>query len=78
MAATGEELNEMLTREIGGPVQGYPYRVRIFDKRQDFCRYARACGASNALSLYDPRTREIGLHFGDQTDAEDFQSTVES
>lgn len=75
VAATGDELIEMLTSEFGGPLQNSPYIVRIFDKREDFCRYARRCGAGNALSLYDPRTMEIGLHFGDQADREDFEST---
>lgn len=75
VAATGDEFVEMLTREIGGSKQLYNYKVRIFGKREDFCRYANVCGASNALSLYDPKTMEIGLHFGDQTDREDFEST---
>lgn len=75
VAATGEEFIEMLTKEIGGPQQLYKYIVRVFDKREDFCRYAKNCGSSTAQSLYNPNTMEIGLHFSDATDPEDFEST---
>lgn len=75
LAVTAEKLNEMLQKEIGGPEQLYIYKIRIFDKRYDFCRYATRCGASNALSLYDPRSMEMALHFGPNADQEEFEQT---
>lgn len=75
LAVTAEKFDEMLRKEIGGPDQRYIYKIRIFGDRSHFCAYARNCGASNALSLYDPRTYEIGMHFGPQTDRESFEET---
>jgi hypothetical protein len=83
LTATGEEFIEMLNREIGDRAQLYQarrpphhqYQVRLFDKRTDFCRYANICGASQALSLYNPVSREMGLHFGDDVDHEEFEHT---
>lgn len=75
LTATGEEFIEMLTREIGRRPHLYQYKVRLFDKRKDFCRYANICGASNALSLYNPVSMEMGLHFGDDADHEEFEQT---
>lgn len=75
LAVTAEELIRMLDQQIGGPEQNYPYNIRIFDKREDFCAYARKCGVGNALSLYDPMPMEMALHFGPNADREDFEQT---
>lgn len=74
-SVTAEKLNEMLGKELGGPEQYKPYKIRIFSKREDFCRYANNCGAGNALSLYDPRTLEMAVHFVDGTGSEEFLET---
>jgi len=75
LAVTAEELLRMLDQQIGGPEQRYIYKIRIFDKREDFCNYARACGAGNALSLYYPHTMEMAVQFGPNTSLEDFEQT---
>lgn len=74
-ATMGEELNKMLFREIGRIWDTPRYSVRIFKERGDFCEFASICGASTALSLYDPRHQEIALHFGPGTDLEEFERT---
>jgi len=75
LAVTAEKLEEMLEREIGGPARCYIYKIRIFQNRDQFCAYARRCGAANAFSLYDPRAGEIAVHFSQQTNAEEFEQT---
>lgn len=75
LAVTAEKLEEMLQREIGGPARRYIYTIKIFKDRNQFCAYARRCGAANALSFYEPNKGELVVHFSQQTDAEDFERT---
>jgi hypothetical protein len=75
LAVTAEELNKMLVNEIGGPRPKSRYMIRVFDKREDFCRYAAICGGQNAISLYDPRVQEMAFNFSPQTNQEEFEET---
>jgi hypothetical protein len=75
LAVTGEELNKMLIRELGGPRSKSRYRIRVFEKREDFCRYAAICGGPNATSLYDPRQQEMAFSFSPQTNQWEFEET---
>lgn len=75
IAVTAEKLDQMLGKELPGPPRRYIYNIRVFNSREDFCRYAAQCGAAGALSLYDPRKKEVGVHFQNYTDGEDFLET---
>lgn len=76
IAVTAEELERMLYRELGdAPERNAPYKVRVFNSQMDFCRFAAQCGAANALSLYDPRSMEMVLHFGPEVDSTAFETT---
>jgi hypothetical protein len=57
-----EEFNAMLRRATGGSLPR-PFTVRIFSKRDEFCRFAACLGAPNAESLYDPRSGEMVVWF---------------
>lgn len=73
LAVSAEELNKMLERELPGKKPRERYGIKIFDKRNDFCKYASYCGASNAQSLYNPQTKEMALHFGPNVMREEFE-----
>jgi len=73
-AVTAQKLDGMLEALLGGR-RRYIYTILIFQSRSAFCKYAAKCGAGNALSLYDPRTREMAVHFGDAVNPEDFLET---
>lgn len=75
VAVTAEKLDEMFRKELPGPPRRYIYKIRVFNRREDFCRYASNCGAAGALSLYNPRTNEVGVHFVDYEDGENFLET---
>lgn len=75
LGVTADEIIKMLMIEMGGPSQNRKYRVRVFADRPDFCSFAKACGSATALSLYNPRTSELAVHFGDTMDARDFEQT---
>lgn len=57
-----EELNVMLRSTLGGSADAV-FSVRVFKDQKDFCRYATCLGASNAESLYDPRSAEMAFWF---------------
>ncbi|HYE99642.1 MAG TPA: DUF1570 domain-containing protein [Planctomycetota bacterium] len=54
-----EAYREMLMAGLGGNAEGVVFSVRIFADPRAFRAYAAILGASNAESLYDPRTQEI-------------------
>ena len=76
LAVMSDELLKMLARELGGPPPRSRYQIRVFGKLKDFCDYAGICGASTAASFYNPRNQEVALHFGPETNPDDFEATV--
>jgi hypothetical protein len=60
------EFEDMLIRTIGGRPKNIPYRLRFYADQAEFRKVAVRAGASNAMSYYDPRTRDIVMWF-DQT-----------
>ena len=54
-----EAYREMLMTSLGGNAEDVVFSARIFRDPREFRAYASILGASNAESLYDPRTQEI-------------------
>lgn len=54
-----EAYRDMLAAALGGDVEGIMFSARVFADPKEFRAYATVLGASNAESLYDPRTQEI-------------------
>jgi hypothetical protein len=54
-----EAYREMLMASLGGNAEDVVFSARIFRDPKEFRAYASILGASNAESLYDPRTQEI-------------------
>ena len=54
-----EAFREMLSRSLGGDVEGIMFSLRVFGDPREFRAYASLLGAPSAESLYDPRSQEI-------------------
>jgi hypothetical protein len=57
------EFEDMLSRTIGGPPSDIPFRIRFYADQSHFRRVARLSGADNAMSYYNPQTRDIVMWF---------------
>lgn len=66
-----EELHVLLRAALGGP--DARFKIRIFQEKGDFRRFSARLGASNAESLYDPRSGEAVFWFGQYSTPELFQ-----
>lgn len=73
VGAYAEELNVVLRLAIGGVQSRSRFLFRIFNKQQDFRKFATLSQAANAESLYDPRSFEAVLWFGTYASPELFQ-----
>lgn len=57
------EFEDMISRSIGGRPTNVPYRLRFYADKGEFRRHAVKVGAANAMSFYDPRTKDIVMWF---------------
>lgn len=72
-AVYASEFIRMLRSTIGGPAPRTSFRILVFADRNEFCKHATRCGASNALSFYDPRTALISMWVDDTVGNAAFQ-----
>ena len=70
------EIEDMLARTIGGPPKTIPFRLRFFSKRLEFSLMAQKVGASNALSYYNPGTRDIVMWFDETMTHDQLQALI--
>ncbi len=75
VTVTAEKLDEMLEQNLGGIPRRQIYNILVFETRVAFCKYAARCGAGNALSLYNPNTKEVAVHLGEGVSQEEFLET---
>ncbi len=70
------EVEDMLARTIGGPPKTIPFRLRFFSKKLEFHLMATKVGASNAMSYYDPRTRDVVMWFDETMTHDQLQALI--
>ncbi len=70
------EVEDMLARTIGGPPKTIPFRIRFFSKKLEFHLMATKVGASNAMSYYDPRTRDVVMWFDETMTHDQLQALI--